>query len=82
LIMIIETICSFACTLLKTLFSALEFFSLPFDLINTLTTILQYGTWVVGSDVLLLFTGSVAFWWGVKASIGIGIWVYEHIPFA
>ena len=79
--MIIEGICSFACGLLKVLFSGLEIFDLPFDMINTLGAVLQYGTWVVGSDVLLLFTGSVALWWGVKASIGIGVWVYEHIPF-
>ena len=78
--MIIECICSFACTLLYGLFSTLEFISLPVNLINTLTTILQYGTWVVGSDVLLLFAGSVALWWGVKASIGVGIWVYDKLP--
>lgn len=79
--MIIETVCNFACALLSGLFSTLEVFSLPFDTINSLTAILQYGTWVVGSDILLLFTGSVALWWGVKASIGIGVWVYEHLPF-
>lgn len=78
--MIIEGICSFACTLLYGLFSTLEVISLPFDLINTLAGIMQYGTWVVGADILLLFTGSVALWWGVKASIGVGVWVYEHIP--
>lgn len=78
--MIVESICSFACSLLSGLFSTLEVLNLPYNLINTLSTILQYGTWVVGSDILLLFTGSVALWWGVKASIGIGVWVYEHIP--
>lgn len=78
--MIIESICSFACSLLYGLFSTLEVISLPIHLINTLTAILQYGTWVVGSDILLLFAGSVCLWWGVKASIGVGIWVYEHIP--
>lgn len=79
--MIIESICKLGCSILAGVFSAFEMISLPFNLINTLSSILQYGTWVVGSDVLLLFTGSVVFWWGVKASIGIGIWAYEHIPF-
>jgi len=79
--LIIESITGFACRLLYSLFSAFEVLSLPTDLIAVLTTILQYGTWVVGSDILLLFTGSVALWWGVKASLGIAIWVYEHLPF-
>ena len=79
--MILESVTGLACRILYTLFSTLEVVSLPIDLISTLATILQYGTWVVGADILLLFTGSVALWWGVKASLGIAIWVYEHIPF-
>lgn len=78
--MIIESVCAFCCWLIESLFSGLSFISLPLDLINTLTTILQYGVWVVGADILLLFTGSVALWWGAKLSIGLGIWLYEHIP--
>ena len=78
--MIIESITALACRLLYSLFSAFEFLTLPIDLIATLASIMQYGTWVVGADILLLFTGSVALWWGVKSSIGIAIWVYEHIP--
>lgn len=79
--MFIELICTIGSTILKGIFSVFSLVSLPYDSINTLSTILQYGTWVVGSDVLLLFTGTVFTWWGVKASIGIAIWVYEHIPF-
>ena len=78
--MIVEGVCSFACRLLYSLFSALEFVTLPVDLISTLAHILQYGTWVVGADVLLLFTGSVALWWGVKASIGVALWLYDKLP--
>lgn len=79
--MIVEGITGFCCFLIESLLSGLSFMSLPFDLINTLTTILQYGVWVVGADVLLLFSGSVALWWGAKMSIGLGVWLYEHIPF-
>ena len=78
--MIIEGICGFVCDLLYGLFSLFQLFSLPVDLINTLSTVLQDGTWAVGADILLLFTGCITFWWGVKLSIGIGIWVYEHLP--
>lgn len=79
--MIVEGITAFCCFLLENLFVGLDFIMLPFDLINTLTTILQYGVWVVGADILLLFTGSVAIWWGAKLSIGVALWLYEHIPF-
>lgn len=78
--MIVEGVCSFACRLLYSLFSTLEIVTLPVDLISTLAHILQYGTWVVGADVLLLFTGSVALWWGVKASIGVALWLYDKLP--
>lgn len=78
--MIIEGVCAFVCDLLYGLFSVFQVFSLPLDLINGLAAILQYGVWVVGADVLLLVTGCISFWWGVKLSIGLGIWVYEHLP--
>lgn len=79
--MIIESITGFCCALIKSFFSALSFVSLPLDLINTLTTILQFGTWVVGADILLLFAGSVGLWWSAKLTIGVALWLYEHIPF-
>ena len=66
--------------LISLIFSAFEMIALPVDLISTLYNILCYGSWVVGSDVLLLFVGSVTFWWSVKFSVGLAIWIYEHLP--
>lgn len=62
------------------LFSGLEFISLPTQLIATLETILSYGVWVVGADIMVLFVGSVVFWWGVQMSIGLAVWVWEKLP--
>lgn len=78
--MIVESVCSFAAAILKGLFGLIEIWTLPFDLIGVLTEILRYGVWVVGSDVLLLFTGSVFLWWTVKASVGVAIWIYDKLP--
>lgn len=78
--MIVESLCSFAATVLKGLFSMLEVFSLPLDLILVLTNLLQFGTWLVGADVLLLFTGSVMFWWSIRASFGIIVWIWRMLP--
>lgn len=79
--MISEGIISFCCGIIEHFILALDFISLPFDVINTLTTILQFGVWVVGADILLLFTGSLTLWWGAKLSIGVALWLYEKIPF-
>lgn len=79
--MIFEAVCQFGASLIKALFGTIELFQLPTDMIYTLANILKYGTWVVGSDVLLLFSGCVVMWWGVKASVGVALWVYDKIPF-
>lgn len=79
--MIFEALCEFGANLLIALFGTIELFHLPTDMIYTLANILKYGTWVVGSDVLLLVSGSIVMWWGVKASVGIAVWVYDKIPF-
>lgn len=79
--MIVEGITAFCCFLIENLFVGLDFILLPLDLINTLLAILQFGVWVVGADVLLLFSGSIALWWSAKLSIGVALWLYEKIPF-
>lgn len=79
--MIVETVLRFCSNLLITLFGAFEVISLPFDMINTLYSIICYGTWVVGTDILAIFAASVIMWWGVNASLGIALWVYDKLPF-
>lgn len=62
------------------LFGALQVLTIPVDLIGVLSTILCYGVWIVGGDVLAIFVGSVVFWWGVHLSIGLAVWVWERLP--
>lgn len=64
----------------RMLFGTFELFSLPTQLISTLGTILAYGNWVVGIDVMALFVGSVVFWWGVHLSIGLAVWLWKMLP--
>lgn len=78
--MIGETLVDLFFGLMRGLFSSLELFSLPTQLIGTLETILSYGVWVVGADIMVLFVGSVVFWWSVHLSIGLAIWVWERLP--
>ena len=78
--MIINSICSWCTNFIVGLFSVFEIVNLPLDLVSTLYTILCYGVWVVGADVLLLFTGSVMGWLIFKATVGLLIWLYKLIP--
>lgn len=79
--MIIESMASLAVGILSSILSLINVFELPFDLIWVLGNILCYGSWVVGSDVLLLYVGCVSFWIGTRFSVGLAIWVYDKIPF-
>lgn len=63
-----------------TMFATFEFVQLPTQLIGTLTTILAYGNWIVGIDIMALFVGSVVLWWGVHLSIGIAVWLWKMLP--
>lgn len=78
--MLIEGVLQWACNLIVGLFSVFEFLSLPVNFISSLYTILCYGVWVVGADVLLLVTGSVMGWLTFKASVGLAIWLYKLLP--
>lgn len=62
------------------LFSAIEFINLPTQTIGALSTILAYGNWIVGVDIMALFAGTVVFWWGVHMSIGLAVWLWKMLP--
>lgn len=79
--MITDLLLSCCTGIIRFIFGLIDVFSLPTDLIETLYAILCYGTWVVGSDVLLICTGCFTFWIGVRLSAGLAIWIYDHIPF-
>lgn len=78
--MIGEALIDLFLSIFRLLFGALEFINLPTQAIGALSTILVYGNWVVGVDILALFVGTVVFWWGVHLSIGLAVWVWEHLP--
>lgn len=79
--MIFETIVDIFFSLLTTALSGFEAVGLPLQLINALSTIVCFGVWVVGADVLSLFVASVVGWWYVKFTAGLVIFVWELLPF-
>lgn len=64
----------------RILFGAFEIFNLPTQAISALETILVYGNWIVGVDIMALFVGSVVFWWGIHTSIGLVVWLWKLLP--
>lgn len=78
--MIVESLIDMFLRVMANLFAQFEFIKLPIDLIATLESVLSYGCWIVGTDVLLVFVASVVFWWGIQLSIGLAVWVWERLP--
>lgn len=78
--MIVETLVDLFLEVIINAFETFQFFSLPLDFISVLSTILAYGNWVVGVDVMALFAGSVVFWWVFHMSIGLIVWVWNKLP--
>lgn len=79
--MVIDAFLSLGPAILRFIFGLIDIFELPSDLVGVLFNILCYGTWVVGSDVMLLCSGCFTFWIGVRLSTGLAVWIYDHLPF-
>lgn len=79
--MVTEFLLSGSTAIIRSIFGLIDVFAIPTDLVSVLFSILCYGTWVVGSDVLLLCTGCITFWIGIRLSVGLAVWIYEHLPF-
>ena len=78
--MIIELLVDFAVSIFSGLLNLCDFLSIPFDLVNPLATICSYGSWVVGADILLIFSGCVGFWWTFKMTVGIVKFIWQLLP--
>lgn len=78
--MIVESLVNLFLGILRGALSGFEMVGLPLQYINTLNTILVYGNWVVGVDIMALFVGTVVFWWAIKLAVGLIIWLWELLP--
>lgn len=65
------------------LLGAIELFgviTLPTQMISALATITGYGAFIIGSDLLLIFATVVTFWFTVKCTIGLIVFVWKLLP--
>ena len=57
--MVVETVLDLFFKVLSLAFQGLEVIYLPHQLINTLATILCYGVWIVGLDIMAIFVSII-----------------------
>lgn len=78
--MIVESVVDLFFALMAQAFAGLEIIGLPFQVINTLQTILVYGTWIVGADIMAIFVATVVGWWTIKFVVGLVVFIWELLP--
>lgn len=78
--MIVESVVDLFFNTVLLAFQGLEIVGLPFQTINALNTILVYGTWIVGADLMAIFATMIVTWWVIKLTVGLVIWIWELLP--
>jgi len=78
--MIVECVLSLFTSLVCQAISACGVLSLPLDSVRVLQAITCYGSYVVGSDLLLIFGSTVAFWLAVKCGLGLLLFIWRLLP--
>lgn len=79
--MIFEVLINVLCELLAAMMKGYNFVSLPLDAIAVLGEFCQYGAYIVGADLMLIFCSSVVFWMTVKGSVGLLLFLWRLLPF-
>lgn len=78
--MIAKTLVDLFLGMLRVAFEGFEIVGLPYQVINTLSTITVYGIWIVGADILGIFVSMIIGWWTVKLVVGLVVWIWELLP--
>lgn len=78
--MIIEGIISLVVEAVVLGLQGFKLVGLPMSAIQTLGTLACYGSYVVGADLLLIFSGCVMGWATFKMTMGITLFVWRLLP--
>jgi hypothetical protein len=79
--MILEALISFCTSIICTAVSLCGVITLPSNVISTLQAVTCYGSYVVGSDLLLIFCTTVTFWLTAKITVGLVLFIWRLLPF-
>lgn len=66
--------------LIVTAIGTLNFVTIQTDVIMSLAKFTRFGAYVVGSDILLIFSASVLMWMGVRFTVGLVVFVWKLLP--
>ena len=78
--MILETLITLFSNFIQGLLDMVSIVSLPLDAIEVLHQVCVYGSYIVGSDLLMLFGSLIFTWTSAKLSVGVGIRLWELLP--
>ena len=78
--MIVENVVDWFFNLMTLAFHGMEIVHLPEQIIQTLSTIMAYGVWIVGLDVLGIIVTTVVTWWTIKFTVGLVVFIWELLP--
>lgn len=81
--MIIEGVIGLAFSIIDMIFSglaALQFPTLPLNLITVLIDFMKVGAWVVGADLLGIVFSTIIFWLGFKFTAGLLVFIWRLLP--
>ncbi len=79
--MIIESIFNIIVGFLTTAINGLGgVVSLPIEVIEVLSTIWGYGTFILGSDIFVLCMSSFFFWFFARFTIGLLSFIWHLLP--
>ena len=78
--MILEALITLFSNFIQGLLDMVSIVSLPLDAIEVLHQVCLYGSYIVGSDLLMLFGSLIFTWTAAKLSVGVGIRLWELLP--
>lgn len=79
--MIIMALFKILTSTIEIILTPIALMELPINLIDTMASITAYGSWIIGSDLLVIVIGSILLWSTIKITVGIVLFIYRLIPF-
>ena len=79
-LMILESLMQAFYNVILSLFSLFDILSLPSNFISLISNVLVYGIWVVGNDLLSIVIACVVYWFSLRATIGLALFIWRLLP--
>ena len=78
--MILTVLLNFTVNCFCGLLNGLKILSLPVDMISALFTIIKYGNYIVGTDLMLIIFGSIMGWLTIRTTVGVVLFIWRLLP--